>query len=614
MMKRSKRFCSYLLITALLCSFCLPDSLLMPEAEGTQQQTTSDGQFNYSINADNSVTITQYNNTNNADTVVVPAKINGRMVTGIGYCDNISQGITGAFQAKWSVQTVFLPDTLQVIGDSAFSYTHINKFYTYNNSSFNVSGNASSDVSGNASGNASGDASENASGNTSSDASGNASSDASGDASGNAFSDASGNASGNASSDASGNTSGNASGDVSDDGQSLNLNLIMSQQNGTLLPANLQKIGANAFHNTALTDITMPASIQYIGDSAFVDSPLTSFTLPEGANVAYMGHTVFRSAITSITLYGQVTTIADNAFSGLSTLVSFYGTNVGDIGAYAFENTAIKTFTIEGSLNSIGDHAFKGCGSLETVVIHSRTPYSIGAYAFDCASLKNIELSNGITIIEEGTFSNCGQLETVLLPESLTNIEKDAFQNVSTIQKITIGDNVIVDKDAFEGAGGSTLNALSTSTNKDVQNIVAAKTGTSNPNTGLQNETSNITTNTPAETPVKVKKVTLKSAKKNKGKTKVTLKWKKASNISGYTIYVKAVSKGKKARKTAWKKCKNTSKKKTSATLKLTKKQKKLLKKGGTLYYSIKAYKTTTNNGTKKTYYSAYSNTKKIRK
>ena len=349
-----------------------------------------------------------------------------------------------------------------------------------------------------------------------------------------------------------------------------------------------------------------------------MDAGLTTFVIPEKAHMKYLGKSLVRSAINEVYIYGSVEQIDEKAFSGISTLQSFYGKNIGDIGSYAFQNTTIKTFTIDGSLRSIGSYAFNGCGALDTVIINSSTPYSIGAHAFDCAALKTIELSDGISTIEEGTFSNCGQLNTVKLPDSLESIEKDAFKNVSSITDISIGEDVKVDKDAFEGAGGTTINTISKSNNKDVQTIVQSKgqpQTTQEPIvTTEQPVVIPTTTEAPAPIiPATVSKVNLKSVKKNKKKTKVTLKWKKLSDVTGYTIEVKMVPKGKKAKKYKFKQCKKLTAKKTSVTLKLTKKQKKLLKKKGTLYYRMRAYKTVTQNGVTNTYYGSYSKTKKVK-
>lgn len=626
-MKQRKRFIAYVLTLAMLAGFYVPAEI----AYAQQTLTTSDGKFSYEVSGD-AVTITGYlgPKSGNNRAIEIPATIDGRTVTGIGYCNNDSDA-KGVFQGNYEFNTIYLPDTLEVIGDCTFCGCGLATIYVYAASgevTGDVSGNASGNASTDASGNASGDTSADASGDVSADASGNASGDASGNASGDntlnlsnntsgegsddVSADASGNASGNGSGDASGNSSGNGSEDTSGNGTaSGDTSNLLYKDTINPLPSHLRKLGARAFENSGLTTITLPVSITYIGDSAFKFCKFTSFTLPEGSHVTYIGKDVLFSGINDIALNGTVDVISDNAFSNMGQLKTFTANRIGVIGNNAFQNSTLSTFTITGALTTIKEETFKGCGGLETVIIQSDTPYSIEPYAFNCSTIKNIQLSEGITTIEEGTFSNCGKLSTVVLPDSLTNIEKDAFQNVSSITNINIGDNVIVDKDAFEGAGGSTLEALGSSNNPTIKEIIASKGGNPNPPAITPSTTTQTppTTQAPAVNP-SVKKVSLKSAKKNKAKTKVTLKWKKASGVSGYTIYVKAVAKGKKAKKISWKKVANVSAKKTSYTVKLTSKQKKLLKKKGTLYFSIRAYKKA--NG--KTYYGKYSNTKKVKK
>ena len=82
-------------------------------------------------------------------------------------------------------------------------------------------------------------------------------------------------------------------------------------------------------------------------------------------------------------------------------------------------------------------------------------------------------------------------------------------------------------------------------------------------------------------------------------------------NANGYIVYCKVVKKGKKAGKIAWKKVKTVKKPKTTkCTVKISAKQRKVLKKKGKIYYSVRAYKKVTVNGKKKTIYSAYSQKK----
>lgn len=106
---------------------------------------------------------------------------------------------------------------------------------------------------------------------------------------------------------------------------------------------------------------------------------------------------------------------------------------------------------------------------MDKVTIQSSTPYTIGKYAFTCASIKEVTFSDGLSSVAEGTFSGCGKLSKVYLPTTLKEIEKNAFENVSTITTITINDTAKVDDEAFKGAGGTTWGALDRLNNQSVK-------------------------------------------------------------------------------------------------------------------------------------------------
>ena len=227
-------------------------------------------------------------------------------------------------------------------------------------------------------------------------------------------------------------------------------------------------------------------------------------------------------------------------------------------------------------------------------------------YIKNCSNLQNIQITDkserymtydGVLYDKAGkTLLACPKNRhgTVKIKEGTKEIEKNAFENVSTITTITINDTAKVDDEAFKGAGGTTWGALDRLNNQSVKKIVA-KALHRNLKTPL----------------AKVAKASLKKAKAAKNKKKANLKWTKSKNANGYIVYCKVVKKGKKAGKIAWKKVKTVKKPKTTkCTVKISAKQRKVLKKKGKIYYSVRAYKKVTVNGKKKTIYSVYSQKK----
>lgn len=557
-------------------------------AETTPEPITITPENQFEANSiDGIYTITKYKG--NDETVVVPAAIQGHKV----------RAISSAFVEKWSVRTVYLPDTLEIIGKDAFSSCAVDVVgsYTYKQNGDFVDVETPSVETGSV-------------------------------------------------------ISPSAVISTVESGSIEISNPVACD----ILPSHLTTIGEKAFYNaTNLKAILLPTSIQSIGDSAFINTNISDFTIPTGANVDSLGTTLFGSSIKTITVNGHISTISDRAFEKTSNLDTFTlnaGASVDSMGAYAFSCSGIHYMTINGSIDKIGNNAFEGAGNLlaftvneggcvkelgdyvfytsgvhevtlrgavssigdyafalcsnvDTVTVDSTSPYTLGEYAFTCAGIHNVDFSEGLTTVDKGTFEKCGNLQVVNLPETLTHIGEDAFKDVSNIKEITINDKVTVDPTAFEGVGGSTVEALKKTNNTNVLLALSAATTPAPTPTPVV---------TPAPTPVptvapvkKIKVSSVKLKKLKKKKKKATLTWSKNKKASGYTIYKKVVKKGtkaKKAKKIKFIKVKNVKAKSTKLTVKLS-------KKCTTTFY-VKAFIKTKANGKSVTYYSKASNTKKV--
>lgn len=317
-------------------------------------------------------------------------------------------------------------------------------------------------------------------------------------------------------------------------------------------------IGSYAFENTGnLLDVTVTetAQITTVSDYAFLNSGLHNFII--NGSIGRIGNYAFKGT-------GNIDRFEVTATG-----------NISEIGDGAFETSGIHYILLQGSVSSIGDRAFASCGNILDVTVNSNTSYTLGEYAFQNAGIHSVHLSDGLSVVEKGSFEGCGNLETVLLPDSVTHIEEDAFKNVSNIKEITIGDTTTIDPNAFVGAGGSTLNALANTNNPNIKNLLGLATPTPAPTPMPVVTPPTIAPAVVAPKTVKVSAVKLKKAKVNKKKKKVTLTWSKNKKASGYTIYRKVVKKGtkaKKAKKIKFKKLKNISKKNCKAIIKLGKK------------------------------------------
>lgn len=143
------------------------------------------------------------------------------------------------------------------------------------------------------------------------------------------------------------------------------------------------------------------------------------------------------SKVTSLSIHAGVTTIADGAFKGLSTLntVSLAAENTSfqlvDNVLYNNEQTKILLFpqlragdyTMPSTISEIGDYQF-----------------------YNCVNMTGITLSNTITAIGQYAFAGCTNLPAITIPASVVSIKDDAFDNCTALAKMVIeeSDNTLI--------------------------------------------------------------------------------------------------------------------------------------------------------------------------
>ena len=77
---------------------------------------------------------------------------------------------------------------------------------------------------------------------------------------------------------------------------------------------------------------------------------------------------------------------------------------------------------------------------------------SLNSYVFSgCTNLKEITLPNGITEIGWASFYGC-RLSSIVIPEGVTSIGWEAFHQCEALQIVTLPDSIQnIDMDAFSG-------------------------------------------------------------------------------------------------------------------------------------------------------------------
>ena len=177
-------------------------------------------------------------------------------------------------------------------------------------------------------------------------------------------------------------------------------------------PAVEDAANAQLFDFKFTPDNTAVIVTRYEGTAADVTIP----SRYKGKPVTMIDHAAFHdSAVTSVTIPDSVTSIHDSAFAYCSSLTNISIPNsVTYIGSFAFEGcTKLESITLPSSLLTISEFLFYDCSQLTTIHIPDSVS-SIRQYAFyNCGKLKTIRIPVSVTSIGSYAFDDCPSSMTV---------------------------------------------------------------------------------------------------------------------------------------------------------------------------------------------------------
>lgn len=111
--------------------------------------------------------------------------------------------------------------------------------------------------------------------------------------------------------------------------------------------------------------------------------------------------------------------------------------------------TGLKKVTLKNGVRSIGEDAFRDCSSLEGVIFENTVLEKISDGAFwGCSALSSIALPDSVTEIERNAFFETG-LRNIQLPEKLTLIGGGEFCNCKNLKQVQLPPQL---KELGEGA------------------------------------------------------------------------------------------------------------------------------------------------------------------
>lgn len=201
-----------------------------------------------------------------------------------------------------------------------------------------------------------------------------------------------------------------------------------------IIPNSVKTIGQATFCNCRkLTSVTIPNSITSIGCNTFSSCySLTSITIPNG--VTFIGcWAFFNSGLTSVTIPNSVATIEERAFSLCSNLASVtIPSSVTTIGVGAFANNSSLT-SIDIDVNNL--HYIFDNG-----VLFNKSKTTLVQYLFSNTNISYTIPSSVLIIGEEAFYNN--SVTSVIIPNSVTTIEKKAFDGCVRLTSVIIGNRV----------------------------------------------------------------------------------------------------------------------------------------------------------------------------
>ena len=203
--------------------------------------------------------------------------------------------------------------------------------------------------------------------------------------------------------------------------------------------------------NTNLTYVKLPDTVTFIGDRAF--SSCTSLaTLKLGNGLTTIGVGAFSNcdSIVNLTIPDSVTSIGSSAFYDLDSLKNLTMSGEWNTSGWLRYSGTLNNLTLTGTYvrsqryNVSGDSYdsfYYGRGAKNVIISDSVT--CIDKYAFEsCRYMESISIGSGVTSIGDYAFQSCYSLTTVNLPEGLQSIGEGAFSDCHSLTTINLPDSL----------------------------------------------------------------------------------------------------------------------------------------------------------------------------
>ena len=194
------------------------------------------------------------------------------------------------------------------------------------------------------------------------------------------------------------------------------------------IPEGVQEISPHAFEWIKIRSISLPGSLEKIGAYAFgvvdqgclcPDHRVPEFPLHLSAKVKSIGTGAFQSSRIS-----QIT--VDSKNKQFKTVDGVLFTKNGKKLIHCPTGKA-GSFRIPEETEQICKNAFSG-STLSEVIIPGTFTNKLKPDCFTGSWIKKAVFEPGVTTLPESCLATCTEMQQIVIPESVTNIDKDAFR------------------------------------------------------------------------------------------------------------------------------------------------------------------------------------------
>jgi hypothetical protein len=226
-----------------------------------------------------------------------------------------------------------------------------------------------------------------------------------------------------------------------------------------ILPDNITEFGACAFLAMTLEQINIPASLGSIGEGCFENDRwlCSQLVIPEGVTLIPPRCFTWCHSLKEVILPSTLKTIDQLAFYQTAIEKMTFPTGLDSIGHSAIYDTHLAEIILPNTLNKIGIAAFQDNKKLKRIVFPAGITYLPKRVCAMCSILEEAEIPETVTKIDRNAFQLCYKLKTnmpanlrwvgadafdacaldsIVFPPTLEYIEGGAFRDLYYIQKV----------------------------------------------------------------------------------------------------------------------------------------------------------------------------------